>query len=134
MSTYNSKLALEARQFSGTDNWYKHFLGIVFTDGVSFLREQLECHWLIDDIAIFSRDFWEKESFITADFSHNNDKAVLRLTDGNDHLLFSNKYPYSDLSIDSQSLVASELDPFLRLFLIYDGGFKKHVLLLPSEY
>lgn len=134
MSTYNSTIALEARQFSGTGNWYKHCLGIVFTDGVKWLREQLECHWLIDDIAIFSRELWEKESFITADFSHDNDKAILKLTDGNDHLLFSNTYPYSDLSIDSQSLVNSEFDPFLRLFLIYDGGFKRHVLLLPSEY
>ncbi len=134
MSTYTSKIALEARQFTGTGNWYKHFLGIVFTDGVKWLREQLECYWLIDDIAIFSRDFWRKESFITADFSHDNDKAILTLTDGNDRLLFSNKYPYSDLSIDHQSLVTSELNPFLRLFLIYDGGFKRYVLLLPSEY
>lgn len=134
MSTYNSTIALESRQFKGTDHWYKHFLGIVFTDGVKWVREQLECYWLIDDIAIFSRDFLGKESFIVADFSNDNGDAILKLTDGNDRLLFSNKYSYADLSIDHQSLVSSKLNPFLRFFLIYDGGFKKHILLLPSEY
>lgn len=133
MSTYTSKVAREARQFSGSGTWYKHALGIVFTDGIHWLREQLDCYWLIDDIAILSRKFWKDESFITADFKQNDD-SILKLTDGNNRLLHQFQYCFTDLEIDKLALSQADFDPFLRLFLVYDGGFEKHVLLLPSEY
>lgn len=134
MNTYTLKIALEAGQFTGTGQWYRHFLGILLTDGVRWLREKLECYWLIDDIALFSRNFWNKETFMTADYSRDNGKAILNLTDGNGRLLFSNNYAFTDLHIDNHALSKSGHDPLLRFFLVYDGGFKKHVLLLPSEY
>jgi hypothetical protein len=44
----------DLRQFTGTENWYRHGLlrRITFTDGVKYLAEHAQCWWLIDDIAI----------------------------------------------------------------------------------
>lgn len=134
MSTYTPIIAREAKQFSGTEHSYQHPYGIVFTDGVKWLRETLQCYWLIDDIALFSRKFWEKETFMTVHYGRNKKSAVLEFTDGNDNLLLSHYYDFSDLKIDNEAFVETEEEPFLSLFLIYDGHFKKPVLILPSEY
>ena len=87
MNIYSNAVYQESRQFNGTTQWYKHFLGIILTDGIRWLRDSLNCYWLVDDIAIFSSDFRGNEDFIVAEFRSKD-----------------------------------------------DGGFGKHVLLLPSEY
>ena len=37
--------------FCGTEQYYKHFLGIRYTDGVKYLAENAQCYCLIDAIA-----------------------------------------------------------------------------------
>ena len=39
------------KQFTGTDNYYKHLLGLHYTDGIQYLAEKAQCYWLIDVIA-----------------------------------------------------------------------------------
>ncbi|MEG4805408.1 hypothetical protein QUB63_32585 [Microcoleus sp. ARI1-B5] len=39
------------KHFCGTEQYYKHFLGIRYTDGVKYLAENAQCYWLIDAIA-----------------------------------------------------------------------------------
>jgi hypothetical protein len=39
------------KQFCGTEQYYKHFLGIRYTDGVKYLADNAQCFWLIDAIA-----------------------------------------------------------------------------------
>jgi hypothetical protein len=42
----------ELAQFTGTTQWYKHWLKrFVYTDGVKYLAEQGNAYWLIDAIA-----------------------------------------------------------------------------------
>jgi hypothetical protein len=36
---------------NGTDNYYKHWLGLVYSDGVKFMADTCEAYWLIDVIA-----------------------------------------------------------------------------------
>lgn len=63
MKIYNCYTAHELRSFIGTDRYYKHSLGkgkFVFTDGIHWLRDTLECHWLIDNIVIYSMEFIER--------------------------------------------------------------------------
>lgn len=43
----------DLHQFTGTEHYYKHFTGLVYTDGVKFLADNAECHWLIDAIASY---------------------------------------------------------------------------------
>ncbi len=38
-------------QTSGTENWYHHPLGIVYTDGIKFLADTCEAWWLVDLVA-----------------------------------------------------------------------------------
>jgi hypothetical protein len=46
-------LEFDLRKFVGTENYYKHFTGISYTDGVKYLAEHGECYWLIDVIGSY---------------------------------------------------------------------------------
>ncbi|MEG4458465.1 DUF6876 family protein [Microcoleus sp. N9_A1] len=39
------------QHFGGTEQYYKHWLGIQYTDGVKYLADNAQCYWLIDAIA-----------------------------------------------------------------------------------
>ena len=39
------------RHANGSETFYKHWLGIIYTDGVNFLAETCGAHWLIDAVA-----------------------------------------------------------------------------------
>ncbi len=45
-------------QFIGTENYYKHPWGLVYTDGVQYLAETAGAYWLLDAIAS-----WQPELF-----------------------------------------------------------------------
>ncbi|MBD2039219.1 DUF6876 family protein [Microcoleus sp. FACHB-672] len=45
------KLEAALPQFNGTNTYFKHILGLSYTDGLKFLAENAECYWLIDAIA-----------------------------------------------------------------------------------
>ncbi len=47
------ELQQSLKGFTGSENYYKHLLGIRYTDGVQYLAEQAECYWLIDIIASY---------------------------------------------------------------------------------
>ncbi|MEG3898147.1 hypothetical protein QT989_21110 [Microcoleus sp. SVA1_B6] len=44
-------LSKNLKHFGGTEQYYKHWLGIHYTDGVKYLAENAQCYWLIDAIA-----------------------------------------------------------------------------------
>ena len=44
----------ELNDFTGNEQYYRHFLGKLFTDGVHHLREIFKCFWLIDDIMVYA--------------------------------------------------------------------------------
>ena len=47
------ELQQSLKHFTSTDNYYRHLLGIRYTDGVQFLAEEAQCYWLIDVIASY---------------------------------------------------------------------------------
>ncbi len=47
------ELKTELSQFTGTENYHKHFLGFNYTDGIQFLAENAECYWLLDAIGSY---------------------------------------------------------------------------------
>lgn len=50
-------LAYALDQFTGTVNYYRHWSGLIlYTDGVQYLAETAQCHWLLDLIASHQRD------------------------------------------------------------------------------
>ncbi|MEG4576980.1 hypothetical protein QUA56_30565 [Microcoleus sp. N3A4] len=44
-------LSQNLKHFGGTEQYYKHWLGIQYTDGVKYLADNAQCYWLIDAIA-----------------------------------------------------------------------------------
>ena len=46
-------VVLDLEQFTGTEKYYKHFGGVVYTDGIKYLAEQAGCYWLIDLVASY---------------------------------------------------------------------------------
>lgn len=47
----DNNLELDLAQFTGSEQFYKHWLGLQYTDGVKFLAEKAKAFWLIDAIA-----------------------------------------------------------------------------------
>ncbi len=105
-------------QFHGTENYYKHPLGLLYTDGIQFLAEEAQSYWLIDIVASYQPDLeqipfqlWELE--VKKDMSG----VVTVRGDSGKPTLISQKIPYTDFPLEK-----------IQLYCI-DG-----VLLLPSEY
>jgi hypothetical protein len=113
--------ASELANFTGTENWYKHWLGkVVFTDGIKFVAEQAGAFWLVDEIAINqTRPKVRAEEFQVWVLKVNLEKrkGVLSCDDGNGGVVFSKKIEYTDFPL-----------PEIK-FYCTDG-----VILLPSEY
>ena len=110
-------------QFTGTEHWYKHWLGkVVFTDGVKYLAERAGngCFWLLDEIAISqSRPEVSAEEFqvwiLKVDLEKRS--AVLTCDHGNDNVVFSKAIEFTDFPM-----------PEMKLY------FTDNTILLPSEH
>ncbi|MDD4183068.1 MAG: hypothetical protein PHT53_04540 [Candidatus Omnitrophica bacterium] len=109
----------ELNQFTGTENYYKHWLGkIVYTDGVKYLADKAEAHWLIDLIASYQPTI-KNVPFQVWVLKVNADKSaeVTMHADADKPALIRQAIKYTTFPLDE-----------IKLWLI-DG-----VLILPSEY
>ena len=108
---------IELEQFTGTENYYKHWLGFNYTDGVKYLAEKAKAYWLLDAIGSYQPKF-KSIPFQIWELVVKNDKGVLTMKeDTNSPILVSQKIPYTDFPLDN-----------VKVWLI-DG-----VAILPSEY
>jgi hypothetical protein len=111
----------ELANFTGSENWYRHWLGkVLFTDGAKHVADQAGAYWLIDEIAISqTRAKVRAEEFqvwvLAVDLEKR--KAVLTCDDGNGNVVFSKRISYTDFPL-------AEIK-----FYCADG-----TILLPSEY
>ena len=116
--------------FTGTEQYYFNpfFKNINYTDGVKFVSDN-KASWLITDIlAVLSHEpsvlkEYNDGEFISIKVLFNGDKATAIYTDGNEKVLFSQKYEYTD---------------FLKYFLIGKNEliffYTNGVLMLGGEY
>lgn len=114
------------QQFHGSEKLYKIPLtGTRYTDGLKFLANAAECYWLITDTSIIAKSLMKKSSFITVDFKrlpvdkqdYSGYEAEIIYGDGNDNVLESYRYEFTDFPLDE-----------LRLY------FVDNTLMLPTEY
>ena len=109
----------QLRDFTGTSQWFRHFTGYTFTDGVKAMADMFSAYWFID--LVMSHQLTPKvkaEEFQTWDLNRiAGDRFLAVATDGNDNIIAKQGIPFSDFAADS-------------LKLYFTGG----VLLLPSEY
>ena len=47
----------ELAHFIGTQNYYRNFTGLLFTDGIHYLAERAKCYWLIDLVGSYQPKF-----------------------------------------------------------------------------
>ena len=90
--TNTSKLTpINLRQFTGSENWYRHGINrdVTFTDGAKFVADEGGAYWLLDTIAICQ--VHEKrvsgEGFQLWKLKVNEDRtASLECSDGGGHV------------------------------------------------
>jgi len=111
----------ELEQFTGTEQYYKHWTKLmVYTDGVSYLADKGECHWLLDVIASYQiKSEIRKTKFQVWEFKKdiNGGGVVTMKEDKGKPEIVNQKIPHTDFPLNE-----------ISLWLI-DG-----VLILPSEY
>ena len=108
----------ELRQFSGTEKWYKHLSGYLYTDGVLYVAQEGGAFWLIDKILLTTRAKNNLQEFGVWKLEVKEDKsAILVCEDGNYHQLYREKIEWTDF-------------PLNKIYLWFENG----VLILPSEH
>jgi hypothetical protein len=115
----SNQIKEELDQFCGTEHYYKHLYGIVYTDGVKFLADECQCFWLIS--LVVSYQFEPKikaEEFQVYKLTVNADhSAKVEITDGNYKILATQEIEFTDFPLSEITL-----------------WFTNNVLYLPSEH
>ncbi len=122
-----SKQLIEQLQgFCGSITCYKiPLVKARYTEGVKYLADQAQCHWLVTDTAVVCKSLKNKSTFIVILFKRNSTsvqerthkEAKITYADGNGTILLEQEYEYTDFPLDE-----------LRLFFVDD------MLMLPNEY
>lgn len=95
----------ELANFTGSENWYRHWLGkVVFTDGAKFVADQAGAYWLIDEIAISqTQPKVRAEEFQVWTLKVDLEKRKAELTcddgNGNGNVVFSKRIEYTDFPL-----------------------------------
>lgn len=112
----------DLRQFTGSENWYRHGLNrkVLFTDGAKYVADAAGAYWLVDEIALAQR--YEArvaaEAFQVWKLAVRSDRtATLTCEDGNCNIVFTKELDYTDFPLDN-----------ITLF------FTNDVIYLPSEH
>jgi hypothetical protein len=118
----NATKTLNLEQFTGTQNHYKHLLGILYTDGIKHLAEEAGAYWLIDAIASWQISPKVKRDPMLQEIQFwklrvNNNSAILTCERDEDDIVLTQEIDYTDFPLESVTLYLTN-----------------RVLMLPSEY
>lgn len=108
--------ALDLSQFYGTENYYRHISGKVYTDGVQYFASRAGAYWFVD-LVLLDMAHGLNEPFLAVMLTVRDEAADIVVTDGNDKVL-------TNMSIEWTDCPAGEYT-----FYICDG-----VMMLSSEY
>lgn len=116
------QLESDLRQFTGTENYHKHWSGrIMHTDGVEYLAEKAGAYWLIDLIASHQRKRVAALPFQAWELKVDRTRTPMAVAECREDnglpAVVRQKIEYTDFPLGG-----------IKLFLC-DG-----VLMLPSEY
>jgi hypothetical protein len=115
------QIATELKQFTGSSIFYKHWLGLKYTEGIKYLADKTNCYWLLD--AIFSHQTKKllcdqnlREFQIWYLRVENNSGILICEWDTNQEVL-RQEIEYTDFPLSH-----------IKLYLV------ETILMLPSEY
>jgi len=116
---HSARLRADLVAFIGTENWHRHPLNrsMLLTDGVVYFAETAGCWWFLDIVATEIFRIQATHPFLVIDLDVNDGKADIRVSDGNDVVLFKRHIHFTDAP-----------NGLWRFYLT------DNVVLLPSEY
>jgi hypothetical protein len=124
------EMSLEAKleRFTGTEHYYKIAPNGVLTDGTKFLADEVGAYWLFADTAAFIAGYEKGAGFaviklIQPEWDSGVFKVMLGDGNGNWKTLYGGEF--TDFP--------QNLMPF-EFYASWDGGFRKWVFMLKSEY
>lgn len=120
---YEEKRKASLSNFTGSEEYHQGYMGVKLTDGAYFVGTN-EASWLITDICsvLVAEPKVKKEEFVSVTFKVKPDNTAEAIyTDGNENVLYRQKYNYTDFTKHFQE---SEVK-----FFYTDG-----VLMLSGEY
>ncbi len=104
MSNPNNKLDLS--QFYGSENLYFNpmFKAIKYTEGVKYIGDN-GASWLVTDILCFLSNLkkLQGQEFLHIVLTVADGKGKLTFDDGNENVLFTSKYEYTDFPLNKVS-------------------------------
>jgi hypothetical protein len=111
----------DLRQFTGSENWYRHALApdILFTDGAKYVADTAGAYWLLDEIALAQRFVASvrREEFQLWRLAVKDNAATLTCENGDGQTVFTKAIPVTDFPGDGVTLY-----------------FRNDTIHLPSEY
>jgi hypothetical protein len=135
-----AELEAGLRQFTGTEQWYRHWTGrILYTDGVKYLADNAEAYWLVDAIASHQLDpkvrgegfqVWILRTFGDGLGSR---RAVLTCYSDYDESGMTAYQNYEKYGLVEQRIEFTDF-PLAKMRLWVEGGPEQPVILLPSEH
>ena len=126
MSAQSKQLIEQLQGFCGSTTYYKiPLVKARYTEGIKYLADQAQCHWLVTDTAVVCKSLKNKSTFIVILFKRNpksvqertHKETKITYADGNGTILLEQEYEFTDFPLDE-----------LRLFFVDD------MLMLPNEY
>lgn len=122
MTNHKTLTAEALRQFTGSENWYRHPLNrkVLYTDGAQYLAEHGGAYWLLDTIAITQahvKAVAAEEFQVWVLKVHADHTALLTCEDGNGRTVYQQPLEFTDFPL-----------PEAKLF------YCNNVIHLPSEY
>ena len=129
--TTNTLTESDLRQFTGTENWYRHGLvrSVTYTDGAQHLAEHGGAYWLLDIIAIAQRHDGQVSAELFQVWTltvSSKQTGTVTCEDGNGKEVYRQELDYTDFPL-----------PEVKLYCCKDGVLGQgveRVILLPEEY
>jgi hypothetical protein len=90
---------IDTKGFIGTTQYYKGFLGVLYTEGVFYIMDN-GVSWLITDISTIVKMKLQNQEFISIKCKVKDRKARVIYTNGNGKTLYKQEYDYTDLEND----------------------------------
>ena len=98
----NEKLnKADLAQFTGTTQWYKHPLGVIYTDGIKYLAEKAGAYWLLDIVASYQPKHKDKPFQIwNLQVNKDGSAVIIMKEDSNEPILVEQEFAYTDFPLE----------------------------------
>lgn len=113
----------DLRQFTGTEQWYRHWIKtLIYTEGIKYVADTVGAYWFLDIVATEHVPLLKQNPLLEIILTVADDEtAVITAGDGDTPPIWTRKLDYTDFPAGTWK------------FYLADSG-DANVLLLPSEY